>query len=271
MDTILETIVARKKIEVSERKNQRPLSELTTVIETQTMVRPFAAALDRRIQAGSPAVIAESKRASPSRGVIRNDYDPATIAQAYAQAGAACISVLTDRDFFQGDDSHLMLARQQMALPVLRKDFMIDPYQIYESRAMGADCILLIVAILADTQLQDLYSLTRELGMDALVEVHDSSELEQAMKLPEAVLGINNRNLHTFKTDVRHTIAMLPAVEPGRHVVSESGIHDPEDVQRLWEAGVHAFLVGEAFMKEPNPGEALAHLFNDYGEHGGNE
>jgi indole-3-glycerol phosphate synthase len=217
--------------------------------------------LRAQLTAGRPAVIAEVKKASPSRGVIRADFRPAEIAASYAAAGAACLSVLTDVDFFQGSDAHLQQARAACALPVLRKDFLIDAWQIHEARALGADCVLLIVAALDDAALREFAALARELGMDVLVEAHDADELERALALPEAIVGINNRDLRTFATSLDTTLALRARVPADRLLVTESGIHTPADVARMRAAGVHAFLVGEAFMRADDPGAALRRLF----------
>jgi indole-3-glycerol phosphate synthase len=220
-------------------------------------VRDFVAALRAR----KPAVIAEIKKASPSRGVLRADFDPAAIAQSYEKAGAACISVLTDRQFFQGDAAHLAAARGACALPILRKDFVIEPYQVLESRAFGADCILLIAACLTKDQMIELESVAASLGMAVLVEVHDATELEAALALRTPLIGVNNRNLKTFETRLETTLELLPRIPPSRLVVTESGILAAADVSRMRSAGVNTFLVGEAFMRSPDPGAALASLF----------
>jgi indole-3-glycerol phosphate synthase len=248
--SILERIVAAKRAEISAAK--RPVD-----VKSAPPVRDFIAAL----RAKRPAVIAEIKRASPSKGVLRQDFDPAAIAKSYEEAGAACMSVLTDREFFQGAPEHLSAARAACKLPALRKDFIIDPYQVYEARALGADCILLIVACLDDAQLGELEALAHRLGMAVLVEVHDAEELERGLKLKTPLLGINNRNLRTFETRLETTLALLPRVPPERIVVTESGILAPADVARMRASGVHTFLVGEAFMRAPDPGAALQTLF----------
>ena len=218
-------------------------------------------AIEARIAAGDPAVISEVKKASPSKGVIRPDFHPADIARSYESGGAACLSVLTDRDFFQGGDADLQHARAACALPVLRKDFTIDPYQVYEARALGADCILLIVAALSDGQLAELCGVAMEQGLDVLVEVHDIDELERAIQVPAPLLGINNRSLRSFEVSLDTTLALRNAVPRDRRLVTESGIHAAADVARMRAAGVEAFLVGEAFMREPDPGHALRSLF----------
>jgi indole-3-glycerol phosphate synthase len=249
--SILERIVAAKRAEISAAK--RPID-----VKSAPPVRDFVAAL----RAKRPAVIAEIKRASPSKGVLRQDFDPAAIAKSYEEAGAACMSVLTDREFFQGAPEHLSAARAACKLPALRKDFIIDPYQVYEARALGADCILLIVACLDDAQLGELEALAHRLGMAVLVEVHDAEELERGLKLKTPLLGINNRSLRTFETRLETTLALLPRVPPERIVVTESGILAPADVARMRASGVHTFLVGEAFMRAPDPGAALKTLFS---------
>ena len=260
-DDILQKILARKAEEVASRAAARPLAEVRAAAQAQPPVRGFAAAIEARIAAGDPAVIAEVKKASPSRGVIRPDFDPAGIARSYAAGGAACLSVLTDRDFFQGGDADLQQARGACALPVLRKDFTIDRYQVYEARALGADCILLIVAALSDGQLAELCGVAMEQGLDVLVEVHDIDELERAIQVPAPLLGINNRSLRSFEVSLDTTLALRNAVPRDRRLVTESGIHAAADVARMRAAGVEAFLVGEAFMREPDPGHALRSLF----------
>jgi indole-3-glycerol phosphate synthase len=257
----LRRILRRKAEEVVDRSRALPLRELGARIEQAPPPRGFLAALEQRIAAGKAGVIAEIKRASPSRGVLREDFDPAAIAVSYEQGGAACLSVLTDRDFFQGDDAHLHAARTACALPVLRKDFIIDAYQVYEARALGADCLLLIVAALGDAQLAEFAGLARHLDLDVLVEVHDAEELERALALPAPLIGINNRDLRTFETRIETTLDLLASIPGDRLVVTESGINDREDVRRLRAAGVHAFLVGEAFMRAADPGRELARLF----------
>jgi indole-3-glycerol phosphate synthase len=244
-----------------ERAQRTSLAELSRFIEAAPAVRPFLDALEARVEAGAAAVIAEIKRASPSKGLLREDFDPAAIARAYEAAGATCLSVLTDRDFFQGEDAHLEDARAACALPVLRKDFVIDPYQVYEARVMGADCVLLIVAALGDATLRELLRLTHELGMNALVEVHDGAELDRALSLDAALIGVNNRDLRSFETRLETTLALAEQVPANRLLVTESGIHTAGDVDRMRSHGVHAFLVGEAFMRAPDPGARLAELF----------
>lgn len=258
---ILKKILARKKEEVAVRKEKLSLKKLRAGIEECPPVRGFYHALQKTINAGRPAVIAEIKKASPSKGIIRKEFQPAEIARSYEKAGATCLSVLTDTDFFQGSDDDLRTARTACNLPVLRKDFMIDPWQIHESRFIGADCILLIVAALTDNRLHELADLTTELNMDVLLEVHDREELERALALRLPLIGINNRNLHTFETDIMTTIGLLPDVFPDRTVVTESGIHKRDDVALMRRHNVNCFLVGEAFMSAPDPGEKLKQLF----------
>ncbi|WP_045726677.1 indole-3-glycerol phosphate synthase TrpC [Xanthomonas sp. GPE 39] len=261
MSDILRTILARKTEEIAERSARVPLTELVARAEAMPSTRGFARALQAAIANGDPAVIAEVKKASPSKGVIRPDFHPADIAVSYQFGGAACLSVLTDQDFFQGHDRYLQQAREACTLPVLRKDFTIDPYQVYEARVLGADCILLIVAALDDLQLAELSSLALHLGMDVLVEVHDIDELERALQVPAPLIGINNRNLRTFEVSLQTTLSMKEAVPRDRLLVTESGILSQADVAMMRTAGVHAFLVGEAFMRAEEPGEALRQLF----------
>lgn len=258
---ILQRILLRKQQEVSERKQATPLPALKEQLDSVSPVRGFAAAIEQKIAAGGDAVIAEVKKASPSQGVIREHFVPAEIAKSYQAGGACCLSVLTDVDFFQGSDLYLQQARAACELPVLRKEFIIDPYQVYESRAIGADCILLIVAALDDARLSELYRIARELNLDVLIEVHDRQELLRLAKgFDQALVGINNRNLKTFDTSLQTTIDLLPDVGE-RPVVTESAIHSREDVALMREHHVHAFLVGEAFMRAEQPGEKLAELF----------
>jgi indole-3-glycerol phosphate synthase len=258
--TVLEKIVARKAEEVAERRARVALDELARQAAAADPVRGFADALIRRVRAKEAAVIAEVKKASPSKGVLRENFDPVQIARSYEAGGAACLSVLTDIDFFQGADAYLQQARSACSLPVIRKDFMIDPYQVAEARALGADCILLIAAVLDDGQLAELSAEARSLGMDVLVEVHDAQELDIALTLKTPLLGINNRNLRTFETSLQNTLDLLPRIPAGKRVVTESGILAPEDVRRMREHKVDAFLVGEAFMRAPDPGAELARL-----------
>jgi indole-3-glycerol phosphate synthase len=261
MSDILQTILARKAQEIRERSAQVSLRELSARCDGLPPTRGFAAALQARLDAGRPAVIAEVKKASPSKGVIRPDFHPAQIAASYERGGAACLSVLTDVDFFQGADDYLVQARAACALPVLRKDFTIDAYQVYEARALGADCILLIVAALGDAALAELSHLALELGMDVLVEVHDIDELERALQVGAPLVGVNNRSLRSFEVSLQTTIELRTAVPPDRLLVTESGIATPADVALMRASGVHAFLVGEAFMRAPDPGSELARLF----------
>ncbi|GIX31457.1 MAG: indole-3-glycerol phosphate synthase [Porticoccaceae bacterium] len=264
--TVLDRILERKRLEVAERRERLPLAELEARAAAAGPPRGFAARLRAVLEAGGPAVIAEIKRASPSQGLIRADFDPPAIARSYAAAGAACLSVLTDVEFFQGGDDHLVAARAACDLPVLRKDFTIDPYQVVEARALGADCILLIAAALDGSVLRDLHALAREWGLDVLVEVHDRRELERALELESPLVGINNRDLRTFHTSLQTTLGLLPSIPPPRIVVAESGIRRPEEVAVLRARGVGAFLVGEAFMRAPDPGAALRALFFAEGE-----
>ncbi len=261
MSDILATILARKQQEVAQRSRIVPLGDMRARAADLPPVRGFAEALRAKVDTGAAAVIAEVKKASPSKGVIRADFRPAEIARSYERGGAACLSVLTDVDFFQGSNAYLREARAACALPVLRKDFTIDAYQVYEARTLGADCILLIVVALEDGPLVELANLAMELGMDALVEVHDIDELERALQTPAPLLGINNRSLRSFEVSLDTTLAMKDAVPPDRLLVTESGIHSPADVARMREAGVHAFLIGEAFMRAADPGAELKRLF----------
>ncbi|GAB3024654.1 MULTISPECIES: indole-3-glycerol phosphate synthase TrpC [Oleiagrimonas] len=261
MSDILHRILARKTEEIAEREAQLPLKELAARCADLPETRGFAAAMEARIDAGDPAVIAEVKKASPSKGVIRDDFDPARIAKAYAEAGAACLSVLTDKDFFQGSEAFLKAARDACSLPVLRKDFIVAPYQVYEARTIGADCILLIVAALEDDALLELTLLAAQLNMDVLVEVHDLDELDRALAVPASLIGVNNRNLRTFKTSLDTSMDLRDYVPYDRVLVTESGIRSPEDVERMREAGIEGFLVGEAFMRAEDPGAELKRLF----------
>jgi indole-3-glycerol phosphate synthase len=263
MSDILQKIVAVKHEEVAAAKKKRSLEAVREDAFSRVLTRDFEGALRAKIAAGRPAVIAEVKKASPSKGVLRPDFIPADIAQSYAEHGAACLSVLTDRQFFQGSADFLKQARASCDLPVLRKDFMVDAYQVYEARSMGADCILLIAACLSDTQMAELEAIARSMDMAVLVEVHDGEELQRALKLKTRLVGVNNRNLRTFEVSLDTTLGMLKDVPADRLLVTESGILQREDVQRMRAAGVHAFLVGEAFMRAPDPGEALAQLFGD--------
>jgi indole-3-glycerol phosphate synthase len=261
MTDILDKIVAVKREEVAAALKQKSLAVVRADAESRVLTRDFEGAMRAKIAAGQAAVIAEIKKASPSKGVLRADFIPADIAQSYAEHGAACLSVLTDKQFFQGRVDFLKQARASCDLPVLRKDFMIDVYQVYEARAMGADAILLIAACLDDGQMTEMEAVSRSLDMAVLVEVHDRAELERALKLKTRLVGINNRNLKTFEVSLQTTLDMLPDVPADRLLVTESGIQTPEDVLRMREAKVNAFLVGEAFMRSSEPGEALSKLF----------
>jgi indole-3-glycerol phosphate synthase len=259
--TVLKKILARKYEEVAERRRKVAFSDLEGRANAQPPARAFVEAVAEQVEGGRPAVIAEVKKASPSQGVIRANFDPVAIARSYERAGATCLSVLTDIDFFQGSDSYLQNARNACDLPVLRKDFTVDPYQVVEARALGADCILLIAAALSDEQLDELSDVALQWGLDVLVEVHNRAELERAIPLGNRLLGINNRNLHTFETTLQNTFDLLDDLPDEFIVVSESGIHTREDVASLRQHGVHAYLVGEAFMRAPDPGAELKRLF----------
>ncbi|MDD3760816.1 MAG: indole-3-glycerol phosphate synthase TrpC [Acidithiobacillus sp.] len=261
MEDILQKILAEKRHELARRQKRLPLADLESAARLASPPRPFAQALLDRAGTGKAAVIAEIKKASPSAGVIREDFNPVEIARDYAAHGATCLSVLTDESFFQGSDSYLTAAREACALPLLRKDFLIDPYQVWEARAIGADAILLIVAALSDAQMAELEACALELGMSVLVESHDAAELDRALCLRTPLMGINNRDLRTFVTDIQRSIELLPQIPAGRLLISESGIRQPADVQTLRRAGIHAFLVGEGLMRAPNPGQALQELF----------
>ncbi|RCS29693.1 indole-3-glycerol phosphate synthase TrpC [Rhodanobacter denitrificans] len=261
MTDILNRILARKAEEIAERRARLPEAELAARIADLPGTRGFAAAIEAKIDAGLPAVIAEVKKASPSKGVIRPDFDPAAIARSYEAAGAACLSVLTDSDFFQGSEAFLQQAREACSLPVLRKDFIIDPYQVQEARAIGADCVLLIVSALDDDVLLQLSLQAAELDLDVLCEVHDEEEMERAMALPVPLIGVNNRNLRSFETSLETSLLLQGLIEYDRILVAESGIHTPEDVAYLREGGIQAFLVGEAFMRAEDPGSELKRLF----------
>lgn len=258
---ILKRILHRKLEEIAARLKQRSIEQLQREVAEASPPRGFAEAISAKIEVGQAGVIAEIKRASPSKGVLREDFRPAEIARSYAAGGAACLSVLTDIDFFQGSDAYLRQARAACELPVIRKDFIIDPYQVYEARAMGADCILLIVACLEDRQLCELNELARHLGMDVLIEVHDAHELERALRVEGRLIGINNRNLRSFEVSLRTTLELLSQIPSERIVVTESGILGREDVALMREHNVNAFLVGEAFMRAEDPGAKLAELF----------
>lgn len=259
--TVLEKIIRRKAEEVAERKEIRSQAELEAILPAVDAPRGFADAMQVAVAAGRSAVIAEIKKASPSKGVIREDFDPAQIARSYEMAGATCLSVLTDIDFFQGSDAYMQQARAACSLPVIRKDFMIDPYQVVEARALGADCILLIVAALEDAQMHELNQVAKQCGLDVLVEVHDADELERALTLDTPLVGVNNRNLHNFETSLQTTIDLLGRIPDERLVVTESGIHLPADVALMKQHDVHAFLVGESFMRAEQPGQKLTELF----------
>ena len=262
MSDILNRILARKVEEIAERSARLPLAELRARVADQPDTRGFAAALESRVEAGRAAVIAEIKKASPSKGVIRADFDPVAIAQSYQRGGASCLSVLTDVDFFQGADAHLQQVRAACGLPLLRKDFTIDAYQVYEARVIGADCILLIAAALDDETLMHLALLAADLDLDVLVEVHDGDELERALEIPAPLIGINNRNLRSFEVSLETSVNLRRNVPAERLLVSESGIATREDVAHLRTAGIHAFLVGEAFMRATDPGSELQRLFD---------
>ncbi|MEF7615312.1 indole-3-glycerol phosphate synthase TrpC [Aquincola sp. MAHUQ-54] len=261
MSDILKRIVEVKHEEIAAARSRRDLASVRREAEARRDVRGFEAALRAKVAAGHAAVIAEVKKASPSKGVLREHFVPADIAASYERGGAACLSVLTDERFFQGSAAYLQQAREACTLPVLRKDFMVDAYQVFEARAMGADCILLIAACLDDAQMADLEATADALGLAVLVEVHDGAELERALRLKTPLVGINNRNLRTFEVTLDTTIGLLPGVPADRLLVTESGILGRGDVQRMRGVGVHAFLVGEAFMRAAEPGEALAALF----------
>lgn len=261
MSNILDEILAVKAEQVKAARHLRSEADMLREAIARQDLRGFAAAIEDKIAAGKPAVIAEVKKASPSKGVLREDFQPAQIAASYAAGGAACLSVLTDVKFFQGSHDYLRQARAACALPVLRKDFMIDPYQVISARAMGADCILLIVAALETSRMLELEACANDLGLDVLVEIHDESELEQALKLETSLLGINNRNLKTFETSLDNTLRLLPQVPSGKRVITESGIFEKEDVELMRANAVDAFLVGEAFMRADDPGQALTKLF----------
>ena len=265
MADILDQIIAVKREEITAAQGRKPLAAMRADAESRVLTRDFVGALRSKIAAGQSAVIAEIKKASPSKGVLRADFIPADIAQSYAEGdgttSAACLSVLTDRQFFQGEPDFLKQARASCDLPVLRKDFMVDAYQIYESRVMGADCILLIAACLDDARMADMEAIARGLDMAVLVEVHDAAELERALRLKTPLIGVNNRNLHSFEVSLDTTLSMRKDVPADRLLVTESGIQAPEDVKKMRDAGVNAFLVGEAFMRASDPGRALAALF----------
>jgi indole-3-glycerol phosphate synthase len=259
--TILEKIIARKVEEIAAAKQKTSISELERRYPAASELRGFAAALEAKIKAQQPAIIAEIKRASPSKGLIREDFQPALHAADYAANGATCLSVLTDQDFFKGHDDYMQQAREACELPVIRKDFMIDVYQIAESRALGADCILLIVAALEQPQLLELASYAAQLQLDVLVEVHDEEELNRALEVDSPLLGINNRDLHSFETSLATTLNLAKIVPKDKLLITESGIHTPSDVQRMLDNDIYGFLVGEAMMRAPEPGVKLKQLF----------
>ncbi|WP_320837850.1 indole-3-glycerol phosphate synthase TrpC [Zhongshania sp.] len=260
--TILKKIIDRKREEVAERSANVAIAMLKEQIQTASAPRGFVRAMESKLAAGQSAVIAEIKKASPSKGVIREDFHPAEIAASYERGGAACLSVLTDADFFQGSEAYLQQARAACLLPVIRKDFIVDPYQVYEARAIGADCILLIAAALNDADMASLNALALELGLDVLIEVHNAEELARTLPLGNRLIGINNRNLHTFETTLETTFNLLADIGDEFLVVTESSIHTTEDVAAMRSKGVNAFLVGEAFMRAEEPGEKLAELFS---------
>lgn len=258
---ILKTILAKKSEEVARRKSNTPISLLQEIAAGVQGPRGFYQALRSKADQQKPAIIAEIKKASPSQGVIREDFKPVEIAVDYAFNGATCLSVLTDKEFFQGSEANLQMVREKCPLPAIRKDFMIDPYQIHESRALGADCVLLIVAALDDAMLQDLADTATGLGMDVLVEVHDAAELERALRLNTNMIGINNRNLRTFEVSLQTTLDLKVTIPADKLVVTESGIHTPADVKLMQDNGIYTFLVGEAFMRAPSPGQKMRELF----------
>lgn len=258
---ILKKILDKKAEEIARRKLGMPIAALEEIAGGIEFPRGFQIALLDKVRAKKPAIIAEIKKASPSKGVIREDFQPVAIGQDYAMSGATCLSVLTDKEFFQGSEVYLQMVREACPLPVLRKDFMIDPYQMYEARALGADCILLIVAALEDGQMQELADTAKKLGMDVLVEVHDAMELERALTLDTKLIGINNRNLRTFETTLQTTLELKKQVPDDRLIITESCIHTPDDVQLMLENGIYAFLVGEAFMRAESPGKRMRELF----------
>ena len=261
-DDILTTILRHKALEVGQRAARTPLREVAQRAARAAAPRGFASAITRRIDAGQAAVIAEVKKASPSKGLLRDPFRADEIARSYEAGGATCLSVLTDERFFQGSDQALIEAREACSLPTLRKDFMLDPYQVYEARALGADCILLIVAAIGDAQLNELAALALHLDMDVLVEVHNAAELQRVQHMHGTLLGINNRNLRTFETSLETTAALLPGVAADRIVITESGIHTREDVSFMRSRNVHGFLIGEAFMRADDPGAKLHELFS---------
>ncbi|MDD5323121.1 MAG: indole-3-glycerol phosphate synthase TrpC [Methylococcales bacterium] len=259
---ILKTILAKKAEEIARRKLDMSIANLEDIAAGVERPRGFYNALQNKVLAKKPAIIAEIKKASPSKDVIREDFQPITIAQDYAMNGATCLSVLTDKEFFQGSEAYLQMVRERCLLPVLRKDFMIDPYQIYEARALGADCILLIVAALTDSQLHELSDTAAKLGMDVLVEVHDAEELHRALTLDTRLIGINNRNLRTFATSLQTTLNLKATIPPDRIIITESGIHTHQDVQLMLDNDIYAFLIGEVFMRAKSPGQKMRELFS---------
>jgi indole-3-glycerol phosphate synthase len=261
--TILKKIILRKLEEIQEGCEKISLREMKqkAMLMTTTPTKGFAEALQAKLDAGQSGVIAEIKKASPSKGVLRENFDPVAIAQSYEQYGAACLSVLTDRDFFQGSNEYLMAVREAVDLPIIRKDFIVDDYQVYEARVIGADCILLIAAAIGDAQMYELSETALQLGMDVLIEVHNEEELERALQMPLPMIGINNRDLHSFDVSLNTTLKMLDKIPEDRIVVTESGIHSPEDVALMRQHHVNTFLVGEAFMRADEPGQKLAELF----------
>jgi len=263
--TVLKKIVARKVEEIAERSSHKSIGDLEKSIavarDSDQAPRGFVNAMVNSIAQGKPAIIAEAKKRSPSKGLLRDPFNPAQIARSYQAGGASCMSVLTDADFFEGSEHYLIEARAACSLPVIRKDFIIDPYQVFEARAIGADCILLIVSCLEQRQMQELNSLAHRLGMDVLIEVHGGDELEQALSLDNKLLGINNRNLHTFEVSLDNTFELLPFIPKDKIVITESAIHTPVDVAAMRAQNVNGFLVGEAFMRAPDPGEKLSELF----------
>jgi indole-3-glycerol phosphate synthase len=258
---ILKKILDKKLEEIANRKQRMSVADLEDIAQGIEKPRGFYKALQHKVSAKKPAIIAEIKKASPSQGVIRENFEPITIGLDYAMNGAACLSVLTDKDFFQGAEAYLSMVRQRCPLPVIRKDFMIDPYQIYETRALGADCILLIVAALGDGQMQELSDTATNLGLDVLVESHDAEELERALKLDTKLIGINNRNLRTFETSLQTTLDLKAMIPPDKIVITESGIHSHDDVQLMLNNDIYAFLVGESFMRAESPGQKMRELF----------
>jgi len=259
--TILKKIIERKWQEIEQRQVSLSLANCKAQARDKEETRGFVSRIESKLAQGDPAIIAEIKKASPSKGVIRENFIPQEIAESYESAGAACLSVLTDHDFFQGHEDYLQQARQASSLPIIRKDFMVSPYQIYESRVVNADCILLIAACLTRDQMQELAGISEEIGLDVLVEVHNEAELQQALTLNTRLLGINNRDLHSFEVSLENTFKLLDQIPDNKIVVTESGIHTPDDVQLMQQHKVNAFLVGEAFMRAENPGDELQRLF----------